>query len=42
VGARRPDQIEETAGAADKALLPETVQAIENLLDKRNRTLAAH
>jgi len=42
VGARRPDQIEETVGAADKVLSPETVQAIENLLDKRNRTLAAH
>ncbi len=42
VGARRPGQIEETAGAADKVLSPETVQAIEGLLDKGNKTLAAH
>jgi aryl-alcohol dehydrogenase-like predicted oxidoreductase len=42
VGARRPDQIEETIGAASKALPPETVQAIERLLVTRDRTLGAH
>jgi len=40
VGARRPSQIEETAGAANKVLLPEAVQAIEKLLDARSRSLA--
>ena len=42
VGARRPEQIEETIGAASKVLPSKTVQAIESLLDKRNRTLVAH
>ncbi len=42
VGARRPGQIEETAGAADKVLSSEIVQAIEELLDRRKRSLAAN
>jgi aryl-alcohol dehydrogenase-like predicted oxidoreductase len=42
VGARRPSQIEETIGAADKVLPPETVQAIESLLNTRMKALAAH
>ena len=40
VGARRPAQIEETVGAAEKDLASETVQAIEALLDERSRTLS--
>ncbi len=40
VGARRPGQIEETAGAAGKVLSRETIQAIEGLLDARSRALA--
>jgi aryl-alcohol dehydrogenase-like predicted oxidoreductase len=42
VGARRPSQIEETIGAADKVLPPEAVQAIEGLLNTRVKALAAH
>jgi len=41
VGARRPGQIEETAGAASKVLPPETIQAIESLLDTREGPQAA-
>ncbi len=41
VGTRRPDQIRETAAAADKALTPDSVQAVEELLEKRSRALAA-
>ena len=37
VGARRPDQIEDTAGGANKVLPPETIQAIESLLETRER-----
>ena len=40
VGARRPAQIEETAGAADKDLSSETLQAIEALLEQRSRALS--
>jgi aryl-alcohol dehydrogenase-like predicted oxidoreductase len=40
VGARRPTQIEETVGAAAKDLSPETLQAIETLLNQRGRALA--
>jgi aryl-alcohol dehydrogenase-like predicted oxidoreductase len=42
VGARRPNQIEETVGAASKVLSTETLQAIESLLEERKKTLAAH
>ncbi len=41
VGARRPEQIEETAGAGDKALSSETIRAIESLLDTRDKTLSS-
>jgi aryl-alcohol dehydrogenase-like predicted oxidoreductase len=41
VGARRPAQIEETAGAAEKELSSEVLQAIDALLEQRNRTLSA-
>jgi aryl-alcohol dehydrogenase-like predicted oxidoreductase len=40
VGARRPAQIEETAGAAEKNVSPEMFQAIEDLLEQRNRSLS--
>ena len=40
VGARRPAQIDATAGAAEKTLSPETLQAIEGLLDQRSRALS--
>jgi len=40
VGARRPTQINETVGAADKDLSPETLQAIEGLLERRSRALS--
>ena len=40
VGARRPAQIDETAGAAERDLTPETLQAIEALLDQRSRALS--
>jgi aryl-alcohol dehydrogenase-like predicted oxidoreductase len=39
VGARRPAQIDETAGAADKELSSEMLQAIEALLEQRSRAL---
>ncbi len=42
VGARRPGQIEETIGGANKVLSPEIIQAIESLLDRREGTQAAH
>jgi aryl-alcohol dehydrogenase-like predicted oxidoreductase len=41
VGARRPAQIEETAGAAQKELSAEMLQAIDALLEQRNRALSA-
>ncbi len=41
VGARRPTQIEETAGAASTVLPPETLQAIGSLLDRREGIQAA-
>ena len=41
VGARRPEQIEETADAATKTLSPEIIQAVEELLAEREKTLAA-
>jgi aryl-alcohol dehydrogenase-like predicted oxidoreductase len=41
VGARRPQQIEETADAATKTLSPELIQAVEELLAKRDKSLAA-
>ncbi len=41
VGARRPDQIQETAGAADTVLSTDAVQAIDELLERRKRSLAA-
>jgi aryl-alcohol dehydrogenase-like predicted oxidoreductase len=41
VGARQPAQIEETADAAAKTLSPEIIQAVEELLAKRNKSLAA-
>ncbi|HSB81125.1 MAG TPA: aldo/keto reductase [Candidatus Methylomirabilis sp.] len=40
VGARRPEQIEETAGAAAKTLSPGVLQAVEELMAKRDRSLA--
>ena len=40
VGARRPEQIEETAGAAAKTLSPAVIQAVEDLLAKREKSLA--
>jgi aryl-alcohol dehydrogenase-like predicted oxidoreductase len=42
VGARRPSQINETAGAANKTLSPETLQVIKSLLVERKKALAAH
>ena len=41
VGARRPQQIEETADAATKTLSPELIQAVEELLAQRDKSLAA-
>lgn len=41
VGARGPEQIEETAGAAAKTLSPGILQAVEELLAKREKSLAA-
>jgi len=41
VGARRPEQIEETADAATKTLSPEIIQAVEGLLAKRDKSMAA-
>ena len=41
VGARRPEQIEETADAATKTLSPELIQAVEELQAQRDKTLAA-
>ncbi len=41
VGARRPGQIEETAGAADKVLSTDAIQAMDELLESRRRSLAA-
>lgn len=40
VGARRPEQIEETAGAAAKTLSPAVIQTVEELLAKREKALA--
>ena len=40
VGARRPEQIEETADAATKTLSPELIQAVEKLLAERDTFLA--
>jgi len=41
VGARRPVQIEETADAATKTISPEIIQRVEELLAKRDKSLAA-
>ena len=41
VGARRPDQIEETARAGNAALSEDDVRAIEQLLTQRQKTIAA-
>ena len=41
VGARRPDQIEETAQAGNAALSEDDVRAIEQLLAQRQETIAA-
>ncbi len=41
VGARRPDQIEETAQAGNAALSEDDVRAIEQLLTRRQETIAA-
>ena len=41
VGARRPEQIEETAQAGNAALSEDDVHAIENLLTRRQETIAA-
>ncbi|HSB67928.1 MAG TPA: aldo/keto reductase [Candidatus Methylomirabilis sp.] len=40
VGARRPEQIEETAGAAAKTLSPQVLQVVEELLASRAKSLA--
>ena len=40
VGARGPEQIEETAGAAAKTLSAGVIQAVEELLAKRDKSLA--
>jgi aryl-alcohol dehydrogenase-like predicted oxidoreductase len=40
VGARRPEQIEETADAETKTLSPELIQAVEELLARRDKSLA--
>ena len=42
VGARRPEQIEQTAGAADWDIPQEDLQAINNLLADRARTLGSY
>jgi aryl-alcohol dehydrogenase-like predicted oxidoreductase len=41
VGARRPDQIEETAKAADRKLADEDIERIEQLLKKRQEKINA-
>ena len=41
VGARRPEQIEQTADAAAKTLSPDIIHAVEGLLAERERSLAA-
>jgi aryl-alcohol dehydrogenase-like predicted oxidoreductase len=41
VGARRPEQIEETADAATKTLFPALIQVVEELLAQRDKSLAA-
>ena len=39
VGVRRPEQIEETADAATKTLSSDLIQAVEELLTKRDLDL---